>query len=193
MKNKSYLYHFLDAIFAFVIGILFLVLPEPMVKWIGIILGCYFIIKAILMFIIDTESPFQRTMAFIYFFLAILTFVFWGFLIKFVMFVFGVILALLGVMSLLQQGEESKKEKVWKIVTSLIEIVGGVAIAVISFTDALKVLGIVTGIILLFVSLLLFLHEMDKLKWNQEHDHPKKNKDVLDAEIISENVEDVEK
>ncbi len=190
MKLK--LYDFLDSIFTLVVGILFIIFPETMVEWIGMILGIYFALKAVLCFLTNI-SPFRNTLVIMNVFFSVLTFVFWGFFLKFIMFIFGIIVTLLGLMKFLNQDiTGNKKEKAWNIITALVEFLGGIAIISISFTDAHRVLGIVTGIILIFISILLFINNLDKHKWNATHEETiEGRKDVIDAEIINETTEDV--
>lgn len=190
MKLK--LYDFLDSIFTLVVGILFIIFPETMVEWIGMILGIYFALKAVLCFLTNI-SPFRNTLVIMNVFFSVLTFVFWGFFLKFIMFIFGIIVTLLGLMKFLNQDiTGNKKEKAWNIITALVEFLGGIAIISISFTDAHRVLGIVTGIILIFISILLFINNLDKYKWNATHEETiEERKDVIDAEIINETTEDV--
>lgn len=190
MKLK--LYDFLDSIFTLVVGILFIIFPETMVEWIGMILGIYFALKAVLCFLTNI-SPFRNTLVIMNVFFSVLTFVFWGFFLKFIMFIFGIIVTLLGLMKFLNQDiTGNKKEKAWNIITALVEFLGGIAIISISFTDAHRVLGIVTGIILIFISILLFINNLDKHKWNATHEETiGERKDVIDAEIINETTEDV--
>lgn len=190
MKLK--LYDFLDSIFTLVVGILFIIFPETMVEWIGMILGIYFALKAVLCFLTNI-SPFRNTLVIMNVFFSVLTFVFWGFFLKFIMFIFGIIVTLLGLMKFLNQDiTGNKKEKAWNIITALVEFLGGIAIISISFTDAHRVLGIVTGIILIFISILLFINNLDKHKWNATHEKTiEERKDVIDAEIINETTEDV--
>ena len=190
MKLK--LYDFLDSIFTLVVGILFIIFPEAMMEWIGMILGIYFALKAVLCFFTNI-SPFRNTLVIMNVFFSVLTFVFWGFFLKFIMFIFGIIVTLLGLMKFLNQDiSGNKKEKAWNIITAVVELLGGIAIISISFTDAHRVLGIVTGIILIFISILLFINNLDKHKWNATHEETiEERKDVIDAEIINETTEDV--
>ena len=109
MKLK--LYDFLDSIFTLVVGILFIIFPETMVEWIGMILGIYFALKAVLCFLTNI-SPFRNTLVIMNVFFSVLTFVFWGFFLKFIMFIFGIIVTLLGLMKFLNQDiTGNKKEK----------------------------------------------------------------------------------
>lgn len=190
MKLK--LYDFLDSIFTLVVGILFIIFPEAMMEWIGMILGIYFALKAVLCFFTNI-SPFRNTLVIMNVFFSVLTFVFWGFFLKFIMFIFGIIVTLLGLMKFLNQDiTGNKKEKAWNIITAVVELLGGIAIISISFTDAHRVLGIVTGIILIFISILLFINNLDKHKWDVNHEETLEDrKDVIDAEIINETTEDV--
>ncbi len=190
MKLK--LYDFLDSMFTLVVGILFIIFPEAMMEWIGMILGIYFALKAVLCFFTNI-SPFRNTLVIMNVFFSVLTFVFWGFFLKFIMFIFGIIVTLLGLMKFLNQDiTGNKKEKAWNIITAVVELLGGIAIISISFTDAHRVLGIVTGIILIFISILLFINNLDKHKWDVNHEETLEDrKDVIDAEIINETTEDV--
>lgn len=190
---KLRFYDFLDAIFTLIAGILFIIFPNTMIQWIGIILGVYFALRAVLCYFFNI-SPFRNTLVIFNIFFSVLTFVFWGFFLKFMMFIFGIIVTLLGLMKLVNQDiTKAKKERIWNILTSCVELLGGIAIICISFTNAHQVLGIVTGAILIFISVLLFIKNMDKHKWDLAHEETLENstKDVIDAEIVSETTEDV--
>lgn len=182
---------FIDSIFLLVVGILFLVFPSTMINYVGLIIGIYFIIKALIGYFLPHIFPLSRLSAGINLFLGFICLLLWGFFLKFIMLMLGIILLGDGLTKLTGNHFKFKDKKTYlPTVLAVIESLCGLTIFITSLTNAGNTLGILTGVVLVLLSIILFIGNIIKGKSTYEYDEPEikveTKTDVFDAEIISE-------
>ena len=181
-----------DSIFLFIVGILFVILPSKMVEWIGLIIGIYFILKAVIGYFFPNIFPLLKLSAGTNLFLGILSLLLWGFLVKFIMLLIGIILLGNGLSLLTKKPLSFKNRETYlPTIISILMTVSGIIIFIASLANAGHILGLITGIILIIISIIMFINLLKK-KENETFVEEPQTKvetqaDVIDAEIISEN------
>ncbi len=198
MKKRTNLYQYFDIIVIFLIGLFFIIFPDFMIKWIGLLLGGYLLLKSILGFFFPLFIPLGIYQSTVYLVLGILSFVFWEFFVQFITILLGIILVISGINKILSLYRVSHNIKTWlfAFIVHLLEVIGGIAIFIASLSDAKNVLGIIIGVILLIVALSLLASQIknDKGELDALKVEKKKHQDaeVIEAEIVSENTKDAE-
>ncbi len=181
----------IDSVFLLIIGILFLVFPSQMINWIGLIVGIYFIGKALIGFLFPLIFPLSRISAGINLCIGILCLVLWGLFLKFIMILMSIILLGEGLTSLTKTPLDLKNKKTYlPNILAILETLFGVTIFVTAIINAENVLGILSGITLIILAVITFLNSAcgksnDSTNDNNS-DRIKFKSDVIDAEIVSE-------
>lgn len=191
---KKFLSAYLDIIIAFIIGVLFLIFPNSMINWIGLLLGAYLLIKGILYLALPIYGPVSMYQSISYLIFGLLTLLLWKFMINFIVALLGLYLIITGLNKFvtLYHSSHNFKKFLISFIVYILEICGGFAIFITSFTNATKVLGIMIGIIFIIIALssTISQYSMDK---NNHFTTDKKitRESVIDAEIISETSKDI--
>lgn len=181
----------IDSVFLLIIGILFLVFPTQMINWIGLIVGIYFIGKALIGFLFPLIFPLSRISAGINLCIGILCLVLWGLFLKFIMILMSIILLGEGLTSLTKTPLDLKNKKTYlPNILAILETLFGVTIFVTAIINVENVLGILSGITLIILAVVTFINSEygknnDSINDNN-NDKIKFKSDVIDAEIVSE-------
>ncbi len=179
-----------DVLFILILGILFTIIPSKMVKWVGLIVGIYFILKGVVQLIAYKGHPLSMFPVVLNIILGIICVLLWGLFVKFIMLLLGLILLGHGISTLSNPPTEDHKPTLKITIISVLEAIFGGTIFVVSLFDAGEVLGIITGIILIILSILLFIENFKKDDHehnnNSEYVHVETTTEVIDAEIIDE-------
>lgn len=191
MKNKTN--NIIDSIFLLIVGILFIILPSKMIELIGLILGIYLLIKALIGYLLPHIFPLSRLSAGINAFLGILCLLLWGFLVKFIMVLLGVILLGNGISSLSKTSFNLKdKSSLLNTILGIIITLCGASILVTSLMNAGHVLGIIAGVILIIIAILSFIKTFTNKNDNEYAEQSTSTKrvrnetEIIDVEIVSE-------
>ncbi len=189
MKIK--LSDYIDSIFLLIIGVLFLIFPTRMINWVGLIVGIYFIVKALIGILFPLVFPLSRLSAGVNLFIGVMCLVLWGFFLKFIMILMGVILLGEGLTSLTKTPLNLKDKNTYlPNLLALLETLFGVTIFVTAIVDAENVLGILSGIVLIILAVTSFINAIYGNQYhvfgNNSDARIKSNADVIDAEILNE-------
>ena len=201
MSEKKLVLHIIDIIFYFVAGLLFLILPEPMMKWVGLIIGLYFICKAISRFIIGyvkKEILWGYLVSGFYLIMGIISISLWSVVITLLMTFVGLFIIFAGAIRLGGITFQRALMKPWipTLIVGSIEILGGLTMIITSYIDH-NILAYFIGVIFLLLSLStasdLVTEKFAKpketfLSFDVEPQKEEKRKDVLDADIVNETV-----
>lgn len=182
---------YIDSIFLLIIGVLFLIFPTQMINWVGLIVGIYFIVKALIGILFPLVFPLSRISAGINMIIGILCLVLWGLFLKAIMILMSIILLGEGLTSLTKTPLNLKDKNTYlPNILALLETLFGVTIFVTAIIDAENVLGILSGIVLIILAATSFINTIYGNKhyvFNDKQDtRIKSNSDVIDAEILSE-------
>lgn len=191
---KKFLSTYLDIIIAFVIGVLFLIFPGNMINWIGLLLGGYLLIKGILYLALPIYGPISMYQSISYLIFGLLTLLLWKFMITFIVALLGLYLIITGLNKFITLYHSSHNIKKFLIsfIVYILEICGGLAIFITSFTNATNVLGIMIGIVFIIIALSSTISQYTMGKKDHFTSDKKITKEsVIDAEIVSETSKDV--
>lgn len=182
---------YIDSIFLLIIGVLFLIFPTQMINWVGLIVGIYFVVKALIGILFPLVFPLSRISAGINMIIGILCLVLWGLFLKAIMILMSIILLGEGLTSLTKTPLNLKDKNTYlPNILALLETLFGVTIFVTAIIDAENVLGILSGIVLIILAATSFINTIYGNKHyvfdDKQDTRIKSNSDVIDAEILSE-------
>lgn len=182
---------YIDSIFLLIIGVLFLIFPAQMINWVGLIVGIYFVVKALIGILFPLVFPLSRISAGINMIIGILCLVLWGLFLKAIMILMSIILLGEGLTSLTKTPLNLKDKNTYlPNILALLETLFGVTIFVTAIIDAENILGILSGIVLIILAATSFINTIYGNKHyvfdDKQDTRIKSNSDVIDAEILSE-------